>query len=263
VGLFRRKIGLALGAGGARGLAHIGVLKALEQKNICIDYITGTSIGALVGGLYALTKDIVLIESLFYRSQTKEFVESFSDPSLTSGLIKGDKVLNLFSEYIKEETLIEDTQIPFATITTDLRSGERVVLKSGSLKQAIRASISLPVIFSPVEYENYLLVDGGLVEPVPIQAVKEMGAQKIIGVNLYSHHFVPEETKSLSLIDVAKSSIDITLKSIAQRDMQFADVQLNIPIKDMSLTTLAKDPSEYIKLGYDSTMEHIKELKRL
>lgn len=263
MGLFRRKIGLALGAGGAKGVTHIGVLKALEQKNICIDYIAGTSIGALVGGLYALTKDIVLIESIFYRSQTKEFVESFSDPSLTSGLLKGDKVLNLFSEYIKEDTLIEDTQIPFAVVTTDLKSGKRVVLKSGNLKQAIRASISLPVIFSPVEYEDYLLVDGGLVEPVPIQAVKEMGAQKIIAVNLYSQHFVPEENKSLSLIDVAKSSIDIALKSIAERDMESADVQLNMPIKNIPLTTLAKDPSEYIKLGYETTIEQIKQLRRL
>jgi len=217
----------------------------------------------LVGGLYALTKDIVLIESIFYRSQTKEFVESFSDPSLTSGLLKGDKVLNLFSEYIKEDTLIEDTQIPFAVVTTDLKSGKRVVLKSGNLKQAIRASISLPVIFSPVEYEDYLLVDGGLVEPVPIQAVKEMGAQKIIAVNLYSQHFVPEENKSLSLIDVAKSSIDIALKSIAERDMESADVQLNMPIKNIPLTTLAKDPSEYIKLGYETTIEQIKQLKCL
>lgn len=263
MGLFRRKIGLALGAGGAKGMTHIGVLKALEQNNICIDYIAGTSIGALIGGLYALTKDIVLIEKIAYESQMKELVESFSDPSLTSGLIKGDKLLNLFSEYIKDDTLIEDTKIPFAVVTTDLRSGERVVLKSGSLKQAIRGSISLPVLFSPLKYDNYLLVDGGLVEPVPIQAVKEMGAQKIIAVNLYTNHFKHEDGKDLSILDVAKCSIDIALKSIATRDMQFADIQLNMPVKNVPLTDLAKDPGEYIKLGYETTIEQIKQLKRL
>ena len=126
MGLFRRKIGLALGAGGARGLAHIGVLKALEMNNIRIDYVTGTSIGALVGGLYALTKDIGLIENISYKTQTKEFVELFSDPSLRSGLFKGKKVLNLFSDYINDETLIQDTKIPFAVVTVDLKTGKRI-----------------------------------------------------------------------------------------------------------------------------------------
>ena len=263
MGLFRRKIGLALGAGGAKGMTHIGVLKALEQNNIAIDYIAGTSIGALIGGLYALTKDIALIEKIAYESQMKEVLESFSDPSLSSGLIKGDKLLNVFSEYIKEDTLIENTKIPFAVVTTDLKSGKRVVLKTGSLKQAIRGSISLPVLFSPLKYDDYLFVDGGLVEPVPIHAVKEMGAQKVIAVNLYTSHFTPENGKDLSLIDVAKCSIDIALKSIATRDMAFADIQLNMPVKNVPLTDLAKDPSEYIKLGYDITMEQIKQLKRL
>ncbi len=263
MGLFRRKIGLALGAGGAKGMTHIGVLKALEQNNIAIDYITGTSIGALIGGLYALTKDIVLIEQIAYQSQMREFIESFSDPSLTSGLIKGDKLLNVFSEYIKEDTLIENTKIPFAVVTADLKSGKRVVLKTGSLKQAIRGSISLPVLFSPLKYDDYLLVDGGLVEPVPIQTVREMGAQKIIAVNLYNNNFTSKNKKELSILDVAKCSIDIALKSIATRDMESADIQLNMPVKSIPLTDLAKDPSEYIKLGYDITMKQIKQLKRL
>lgn len=263
MGIFRRKIGLALGAGGAKGMTHIGVLKALEQNNIAIDYISGTSIGALIGGLYALTMDIALIEKIAYKSQVKEFAESFSDPSLSSGLIKGDRVLNVFSDYINESTLLEETKIPFSVVTTDLKSGKRVVLKTGSLKQAIRASISLPVIFSPLEYADSLLVDGGLVEPVPIQAVREMGAQKVIAVNLYTNHSVPKDNSRFSFVDVAISSIDIALSSIAQRDMESADIQLNMPIKNIPLTELAKDPSEYIKLGYDITMEQIKQLKRL
>lgn len=263
MGIFKKKIGLALGAGGAKGMTHIGVLKALEENNIAIDYITGTSIGALIGGLYALTKDIALIEKIAYQSRMKELIESFLDPSLTSGLIKGKKVLNPFSKYIQENTLIEDTRIPFAAVTTDLKSGKRIVLKSGSLKQAIRGSISLPVIFSPLRYKDYLLVDGGLVEPVPIQAAKEIGAQKIIAVNLYSNHFIPQNTETFSLIDVAKSSVDIALNSIATRDMAFADIKLNIPVKNVSFTDFAKDPSEYIKLGYDITMEQITQLKRL
>ena len=263
MGLFRRKIGLALGAGGARGLAHIGVLKALEMNNIRIDYVTGTSIGALVGGLYALTKDIGLIENISYKTQTKEFVELFSDPSLRSGLFKGKKVLNLFSDYINDETLIQDTKIPFAVVTVDLKTGKRIVLKEGNLKKAIRASISLPIVFDPLEYMESLLVDGALVEAVPIQAAKEMGAQRVIGVNLYSNLTKKEIKKDLSMIDVAKYSIDIALHTIAEQNMKDADIQLSIPIKDIALTEFAKDPSEYIKLGYDTTLEHIKELRRL
>ena len=263
MGLFRRKIGLALGAGGAKGIAHIGVLKALEMNNIGIDYVTGTSIGALIGGLYALTKDIGLIESISYRTQTKEFVQSFSDPSLRSGLFKGNKVLDLFSAYINEDTLIQDTKIPFAVVTVDLKTGERIVLKEGSLKEAIRASISLPILFDPLEHEDHLLVDGALIEAVPIETAKEMGAQRVIGVNLYTNHIRKEIKKDLSMIDVARYSIDIALHSIAVQNMRNADVQLNIPVRDILLTELAKDPSEYIKLGYDTTLEHIKELKRL
>lgn len=263
MGLFRRKIGLALGAGGAKGIAHIGVLKALEMKNIGIDYLAGTSIGALIGGLYALTKDVLLIENIFFKSQTKEFIESFSDLSLTSGLIKGEKLLSVFSEYITETTLIEDTKIPFAVVTADLRTGKKIVLKEGNLKEAIRASISLPILFNPLEHGNHLLVDGALIEAVPIETVKEMGAQKIIGVNLYTNHIREEKEKDLSIIEVAGYAIDIALHSIATQNMREADVQLTIPIKDIPLTELAKDPSEYIKLGYDTTFEHIKELKRL
>ncbi len=131
------------------------------------------------------------------------------------------------------------------------------------MKEAIRASISLPIVFDPLVYTEYLLVDGALVEAVPIQAAKEMGAQRVIGVNLYSNHTREEIKKDLSMIDVAKYSIDIALHTIAEQNMKDADIQLNIPIKDIALTEFVKDPSEYIKLGYDTTLEQTKALKRL
>ena len=111
--LFKKKIGLALGAGSAKGLAHIGVIKELEKNNIAIDYIAGTSIGAIVGGFYAYTKNIKALEELAYSQGYKEMFDAFFDPSLKSGVFKGEKVLNMLGGYIPDDVLIQDTKIPF------------------------------------------------------------------------------------------------------------------------------------------------------
>lgn len=263
--LFKKKIGLALGSGAARGLAHIGVIKVLEENNIAINCISGSSIGAVVGGLYAYTKDIKLIEDLAYSKDYKELVQAFFDPSLKSSLFNGDRVLDLLGGYIPDDALIQDTQIPFISVATDLLTAKTYMFKEGNLKQAIRASMSIPLLLKPVEYEGMLLVDGGTTDPVPIDAVKELGAQRVIAANLYTKMFPKKlDYAKLNMADVFKTYLEIYLFNQADKSMNEADIQLNLPVReDLPLTAFAEDPTEIIKIGEEETKKVIHKLKLL
>ena len=263
--LFKKKIGLALGAGGARGLAHIGVIKELEKNSIAIDYITGSSIGALIGGLYAYTKDIKCIEELAYSSNYKMFIHAFSDLSLKSAFFNGEKILDFLDPYIPDSALIQDTKIPFAAVATNMITAQSVILKEGNLKQAIRASMSLPIILKPIKYNNMLFMDGGVVNPVPIRAAKELGAQKIIGVNLYGNLFPRNyDNEDLTIADSFWTLLDASSYDIAAQNMKEADVQINLPTgASVSLTSFAKNPKEFIEIGEKETLKNINKLKSL
>ena len=176
------KVGLALGSGSARGWSHIGVIRALAEAGIVIDYVAGTSIGALVGAVYASGKIDLLADAVHQFS--RKHILSLSDPVLPkSGLIDGVKIAEFIHKYVLDKP-IERLPLPLAIIATDLNTGDEVVLRKGNIVEAIRASISLPGIFKPVRKDNYLLVDGGLVNPVPVRTVREMGADFVIAVDL-------------------------------------------------------------------------------
>ncbi|MBD3305360.1 patatin [candidate division KSB3 bacterium] len=178
----RVKVGLALGSGSARGFAHIGVIRVLEAEGIPLDCVAGTSIGAIVGGMYAAG---VL-------GQCEEFLQDFDWKDMTllldplfplSGLLGGKRIEKLFTSFLQNRR-IEDFELPFAAVAADVRTGEEMVLTQGNAVKALRASMSLPGIFTPVFLDERLLVDGGIVSPVPVQAVKALGADVVIGVNL-------------------------------------------------------------------------------
>ena len=176
------KVGLALGSGSSRGWSHIGVIRALKEAEITVDYIAGTSIGALVGAVYSSGK-IDLLENAIQQLNRKHIL-SLSDPVLPkSGLIDGVKIAGFIHQYVLDMP-IERLPLPLAIIATDLNTGEEVVLREGNIVEAIRASISLPGIFKPVRKDDYLLVDGGLVNPVPVRTVRDMGADFVIAVDL-------------------------------------------------------------------------------
>lgn len=263
--IFRRKIGLALGAGSAKGLAHIGVIKELEKNNIAIDYIAGTSIGSVIGGLYALTKDIKIVEELAYSKGYKDMFDAFFDPSLKSSIFKGDKVMDFLSDYIDENTLIQDTKIPFAAVATNIKNAQPVILKEGSLKTAIRASISIPLLLKPVKYNDMILIDGGNTNPVPVDVVREMGAQRVIAVNLYSSKFPRDfDLEKLSFMDIINVMIDTSLYNSSMEKTKNADVQLHLPVDpNLPLTAIAEDPSELIKIGEDATKAALDKLRKL
>jgi len=176
------KIGLALGSGAARGWAHVGVLEALVEAGIRPDIVCGTSMGALVGGIYASGR----LEALrdWAMSADRRVVASLIDVGfLSGGLVDGVRIVDWLGG-LAIARAIEELPLPFAAVATDLASGREIWLREGPLDRAIRASISLPGIFSPVEWNGDWLVDGGLVNPVPVSVCRALGADFIIAVNL-------------------------------------------------------------------------------
>jgi NTE family protein len=178
-----KKVGLALGGGYARGMAHIGVIEILENEGIPIDFISGTSMGAVVGALYAAQRNISMIKKLATQMDIMG-VTSLVDLSISrSGFMGGKRVTN-FLHRLLGETEFKDLQIPFRCVATDIENGDEVVLQEGSVLDAVRASFSIPIIFSVTKKQDRYLVDGGLVNNVPVSVAKEMGADFIIAVDV-------------------------------------------------------------------------------
>lgn len=181
-GGFPAKIGLALGSGSARGWAHIGVICALEEAGIPVDFVAGTSIGALVGAVFAAGRLDGLEEEARHLRWSR--VASFFDVIFPrSGLIDGRKVVDALGDYLPDRD-IEELTVPFGAVATDLSSAREVGIRSGNVIDAIRASISIPGIFTPVCKGDQVLVDGGLVNPVSVSLAREMGAQFVIAVDI-------------------------------------------------------------------------------
>lgn len=176
-----QKIALALGGGAARGWAHVGVIRALQQRGIEPDLICGTSIGALVGAAYA-SGEFDRFEA-WLRGLNLIDVVGFMDLSLNGGLIKGDKLMSFFQKTFVDRP-IEALQIPFAAVATDLHQGAEVWLRQGSTSRAVRASLALPGLLTPVVHDGRTLVDGGLVNPVPVSLARALGADVVIAVDL-------------------------------------------------------------------------------
>ena len=174
-------IGVALGSGSARGWALLGVLRALEQAGVRPGVVCGTSIGALVAGAHVLGSRDKLEQWVL--SLSRRDVVSFMDFSLGGGLLKGEKLMAFLRDHI-EDRAIEALDTPFAAVATGLHSGEEVWLRDGSVADAVRASIALPGLFTPLWRDGRLLVDGGLVNPVPVSLARALGADIVIAVDL-------------------------------------------------------------------------------
>ncbi len=203
--LRNRTVGLALGSGGAKGLAHIAVIEHLASTGIPIDVIAGSSIGAVIGALHcigslgAFRRDM---EKMTFRQ-----LLSFMDPVMPrSGLIEGKGFVRFMEKYIPRDARIEDLKIPLAVLATDYNSGSSVVFRTGNLVDALRASVSIPGVLVPVRYRDTVLVDGGVANPLPVNVVRNMGAGITIAVNLHPRlkkrglrHYVatPAEEKEL------------------------------------------------------------------
>jgi len=200
----RPRIGLALGSGSARGLAHLGVIRAIEDAGIEVDFIAGASMGALIGAIYAAGK-LDELEATFRTFDWKTMASFFDVVLPKSGLLDGAKVSELVRAHIHAET-IEMLPRFFAAVATDIVSGEEVVIRSGDVIEAVRASISVPGIFTPVRSNGHILVDGGLTNPVPVTAVRAMGAEFVIAVDLNHEIVAGKNMKPLLTTERANSA---------------------------------------------------------
>ena len=268
----RFKIGLALGGGAARGLAHIGVLKALEENGIKLDYISGTSSGAIIGALYCCGVSIQHMEKVVSSMRQSDWVRLMDFSVLRSGLVKGDKVIKLLKKHAGGERDFKEMHPPFTAIATDINTGERVVISKGSLWPAIRASFSIPIIFNITKHYDRYLVDGGLSEMVPVASCREMGADFVIAVNvlplndnrLISQELVKDDQKKTrgrpGLVRIAIHTYEIADALLIKDSLHSADFIIEPDTKEIGPADFKKGKL-CMDLGYQATIKHLEKLQ--
>ncbi|MFH0773267.1 MAG: patatin-like phospholipase family protein [bacterium] len=251
--MFRPKIGLALGGGGPKGLAHVGVIKALEKNNIPIDYIAGTSVGSLIGGFYAYSKDIASIEAHIMNKNWLQMISYFADPSLKGGFIEGNRMEQFLEEYLHSATF-SDTKIPYQATAVDIQTGSLVNLHAGSLSRAIRASCAVPILFKPIEIDNHFYLDGGLLSSVPVETVKKMGADIVIAVQLNRYYEPHENWNTISIPEIGELALNIIEGKIANEEVKQAQFIIRPLVAHVHWNhLLQQDKKEAgIKLGEES-----------
>lgn len=296
----RPKIGVAFSGGGAKGASHIGVLKYMEEIGIPVDYITGTSIGSIIGGLYALgyTPDemaylIANMDWSFYmsngvgrsyqsstsREQNSQFLLSvpfgtgnFEKRSLDilstlpSGVINGASLINLFNRLsigYNDSVDFNKLPIPFACVATDILTGDSVVLRSGNFAKAIRSSMAIPGVFSPVHWDNYLLADGGLVDNFPVDVCKQMGADIVIGIDLADKMAAtPEELKSLP--QQLSQYLSIAVSGNRGMNKELCDLYMHPDVSGYNMLSFTHDAIDtLVRRGYECAKSHHDELVAL
>jgi NTE family protein len=272
------QIGLVLEGGAALGLAHIGVIQWMEEHRIPVSYVAGTSMGGLVGSLYAtghgpadmqklidgINWDVVMSGEVPFHDlsfRRKEDAAEFPN-GLEFGIKKGIRfpegfnsghqvglILDSIAFPYSTVTDFNDLPIPFACVATDLVNRKAHVFRSGSLTEALRSTMSLPGIFTPVRSKDSVMVDGGLLDNLPVDVAQEMGAQLTIAVHLETKPVSPDEP--LSSVSVLGNSISVVIAANELRSMQKADVLVSVPLRDYSGTDYKKS-AEIIKLGYQA-----------
>ena len=208
----RIKIGLALGGGAALGFAHIGVIKALEENNISIDCICGTSMGSVIGGLYSLGATTKQLSDAVDKFEFKSITKLNAFKMIKEGIYNTDK-MGSFVESFLDQNLIENARIPYRCTAVDLKTGKLYVFKSGPVGEAVRASSAIPGVFAPVIKDDMFLVDGGVLNQVPFDETKKMGADFVLAVNVVPK-YQPRDKVGLNRIDkVLMSAFGVMLNS--------------------------------------------------
>ncbi len=285
LGKDRPKVGLALGGGGARGVAHIGVLEALEKMGVPIDYIAGTSMGAVVGGLYASGMSPQEIEAHFreadwrdllsdanprgsetFRSKQRDFdldqdievgLSRSGQLQLPEGLVAGRKLLVNLRELTLPVRGIEDFNrlpIPFRAIATNIETGQKVVLDHGNLAEAMRASMAVPGVFSPYRLQGKMLVDGGLTSNLPIETVRAMGADIVIAVDVAPALLKADQLDSV--VSVTNQMLDIMIgqnRTAQLAKLRPGDIHIRLEMPNASSADFIHSPAN-IETGYEAAM---------
>ncbi|MBE0423860.1 MAG: patatin-like phospholipase family protein [Lutibacter sp.] len=285
----KQKVALVLSSGGSKGLAHIGIINELEKQGFEISSVSGSSIGSVIGGLCAMDKLPEYTE--WVKTLNKKNIWDLMDFTLSSnGLIKGEKVFNKMKTFIPD-MLIEDMRIPFTAVATDIINEKEVVFSDGSFYEAIRASVAIPSLITPVKYKDTLLIDGGVLNPVPIQYVARENNDILVVVNLYGNKmntiinpktvmekqegfnltindfvnginkFISSgDQKSLGYFSLLNTATYAMVHKLAKDNVEKhkPDIVINIPFDSASTFDFFK-ADELIKLGEDATIKAISE----
>jgi NTE family protein len=259
-----KKVGLALGGGAARGLAHIGVLEVLEKEGIPVDLIAGTSAGAVAGALYAQGKSAGQIKELALDTGWRRLVSLIDLALPRSGFIEGARIKNQLKAIIGDISF-SDLKIPLSCLATDISSGEEVVINDGSVLEAVRASISVPVIFTAVKRGGRYLVDGGLVNPVPVSTVRQMGADLVIAVNVIPPMGVRlqpgKEAKAPGIFQAMLHSLYIATYSLVMSSLAEADIVIEPRLPHIGYGDFHR-VRDSIKQGEIAAQELIEQIKQ-
>jgi NTE family protein len=296
----RPKVGVALSGGGAKGAAHIGVLKYMEEIGIPVDYVTGTSMGSIIGGLYALgyspdeMAELIAamnwalymsnnVDRKYMSSERREFssVYMLSVPfgtgefqeksrrlisTLPSGVINGASLINLFSMLsvgYNDSIDFNTLPIPFACVATDIINGDSVVLHSGVFAKAIRSSMAIPGVFSPVEWEGHLLADGGLVNNFPVDVCLDMGADYVIGVDL-ADALAGSIDDLRSLPQQLSQYLSIAVTSDHNKHREMCDIYMHPDVSGYNMLSFSASAIDtLVRRGYECAKAHHDELMRL
>ena len=295
----RPKIGIVFGGGGAKGAAEVGVLKVLEETGIQVDYIAGTSIGSIVGGLYAAGYKANELETMF---QTQEWLSLLTDRkaslinepyqtingvtyifgfpvmdrnSSILGIMKGETVENMLDSMlsVKGCKTFESLPVPFCCVTADIRTAREVVISKGSISKAMRASMSIPGIFKPVKLDDRLLVDGGMLNNLPVDVCRKMGADIVIAIDLQQEEQKPRKQTDLSMLSSLADLIGFggVLEWITNRpdiekyleNRKKADIYIHPNLPDADASSFGnKNAARMIQAGVTAAKQIVPELQR-
>ncbi len=252
------RIALVLGGGAARGFAHIGVIRALEQEKIPIDMIVGTSVGSLIGAIYASDMNSFDLEWTAFALEKDDVFDYAILSVITSmGPVKGDKL----EEFVRSKVPaanIENLKLPFAAVATDLNRGTRVVLDRGPVAKAVRASSAIPGVFNPVELQGRLLVDGGLVDNIPIDVAREKGADIVIAVDISEN---VANFNITNVVDVMVQAVAIIMNENTKLKKKDADVLIAPSVGTVAMLDFTQK-KRCMQAGIEAAQRAVPEIRK-
>jgi NTE family protein len=251
------KVALVLGGGAARGFAHVGVIRLLEQEKIPINMIVGTSVGSLIGALYASDPNSFNLEWLSF-SIEKDDIFDYSVIYSKMGPVQGDRLEKFIQTKVKAKTM-EQMKIPFYAVATDLNAGNTWVFEKGSVAKAVRASCSIPGIFQPLEMGGRMYVDGGVTDNLPVDVARARGADIIIAVNIQKNIRNPHIN---SLVDVILQSIDIMGRELVIHKSRGYDVLIEPNVGDVSMTDFTQK-KKLMDAGIQAAKQALPKIRKL
>ena len=270
----KRKIGVALSGGAARGLAHIGVLEVLDETGVEVSAVSGCSMGAIVGAIYSLGIPLKEVKNYLKNTDWRNFLIASVLGLSRAGIVNDRKVDAGLQRFLGSKTF-SDCKKQFCCVAVDIMSGEKKVIKSGSLKEAVRASISIPGMFPPVQKENALLVDGGVIEPLPTHAIKELGCNFIIASSIVfesenppvpeegetKNHLMALKIKKISIQTIIDKSMNLIYTQMVQSYLREAHIVIEPKIGDFGFFDFVKG-EQIIEAGRRAALKKIPEIKK-